>query len=144
MVNSLGASSGCDYDFNSYGSADSNEYTDVYDRTLFVGWSKPVLIRSIRIAAMKNNCKCTADLYVTSSKNFLLEDSRTLCQSNINAEGDGIWNCPSVLKGNYLAVMTKQGCDIKKWMIAEIRAWSRKDIANSAVLLQNGEILSAS
>jgi hypothetical protein len=40
--------------------------------------------------------------------------------------------------------MTKQGCDIKKWMISEIRAWSRKDIANSAVLLQDGQQLSAS
>jgi predicted DNA-binding transcriptional regulator AlpA len=57
---------------------------------------------------------------------------------NVNAEGDGIWNCPSVLKGTYLALMTKPGCDIKRWKIAEIRAWSRKDISNSATLLVSG------
>ena len=75
---------------------------------------------------------------MTTSKIFPLNDSRTICQLNVNAEGDGIYNCPSVLKGTYLAIMTKPGCDVWYWPIDEIRAWSREDIANSATLLEDG------
>jgi hypothetical protein len=38
--------------------------------------------------------------------------------------------------------MTNPGCDVYLWGIAEIRAWSRKDIANSATITF-GEVVSS-
>lgn len=36
--------------------------------------------------------------------------------------------------------MTKPGCDVYFWKICEIRAWSRKDIANSAIITFGGVV----
>jgi hypothetical protein len=79
---------------------------------------------------------CNVDLYVTTDKIFLVDDIRLLCLKGVWS--DGVYNCPSILKGTYLGLMTNPGCNVYLWRIAEIRAWSRKDIANSASITFGG------
>jgi hypothetical protein len=79
---------------------------------------------------------CYVDLYVTTAKIFTVDDVRLLCKKGVWS--NGVYNCPSILKGTYLGLMTNPGSDVYYWKICEIRAWSRKDIANSASITFGG------
>ena len=83
---------------------------------------------------------CYVDLYVTTAKIFTVNDVRLLCKKAVWS--DGVYNCPSILKGTYLGLMTNPGSDVFNWRICEIRAWSRKDIANSATITFGGVVSS--
>jgi hypothetical protein len=106
----------------------------IYERTLFVGFSKAVFIRSVYMHTTHNSCN--VDLYVTTAKIFTVDDVRLLCKKEVWC--NGVYNCPSILKGTYLGLMTKPECNVFLWCISEIRAWSRKDIANSAIITFGG------
>ena len=77
---------------------------------------------------------------MTTNKIFSVDDIRLLCLKGVWS--DGVYNCASILKGTYLGLMTNPGCDVYLWGIAEIRAWSRKDIANSATITFGGVVSS--
>ena len=131
----------CDYNYGTVGWANSNPFS-IYDRTLFVEFSSTQLIRSVRLLTYNwYSFLCHVDIYVTTSKTIIaLNDIRTICQLNVWSYGDGVWNCPSSLKGTYLAIIPKSSCNVWNWDIAEIRAWSRKDIANSATITWGGVV----
>ena len=83
---------------------------------------------------------CFVDLYVTTAKIFPVDDVRLLCKKGVWS--DGVYNCPSILKGTYLGLMTNPGSNVFLWGICEIRAWSRQDIANSATITFGGVVSS--
>ena len=84
----------------------------------------------------KSHTGCNVDLYVTTAKIFPVDDVRLVCIKGVWS--DGVYNCPSVLRGTYLGLMTNPGSDLYNWQITEIRAWSRKDISNSAIITFGG------
>jgi hypothetical protein len=75
---------------------------------------------------------CISDIYVTNSKVFPLYDSRIVCQ--LFVWPNGVFNCPSTLKGTYLAIMPIVGANADFHGFREIRAWSRKDLASTATI----------
>lgn len=64
----------CDYNYDSADAdnSDNNGFYELSDRTFYVGWSNPVLIRSIRIFTTPSGGSCRANIYVTMSKIFLI------------------------------------------------------------------------